>query len=125
MEKLPGHPGLKEEGRVLCRNGILTITLMLPLSSMVSKTETNTKNFCYKIMEKSIFQENLQIRFFESTKSMKMNTLHCNFQFHNGWIEAALESSIRNLIKIYPDEYEKQFGQGIQNIQLNEMTYVM
>ena len=76
MEKLPGHLGLKEEGRVLFRSGILTTTLMLPLSSMESKTETNTKNFCYKIMEKSIFQENLQIRFFESTKSMKMNTLH-------------------------------------------------
>ena len=75
MEKLLGHPGLKEEGRVLCRNGILTITLMLPLSSMVSKTETNTKNFCSRIMEKYIFQENLQIRFFKSTKSMIMNLL--------------------------------------------------
>ena len=52
MEKLPENPGLTEEGRVLCRSGILTITLMLPLSSMVSKTETNTKNYCSKIMEK-------------------------------------------------------------------------
>merc|ERR1719342_938424 len=31
-------------------------------------------------------------------------------KFHNGWVEAALESSIRNLIKLWPEAYEAEFG---------------
>ena len=48
MVKLLGHLGLKEEDRVLFRNGILIITSMLLLYSMVYKTEINTRQKHYK-----------------------------------------------------------------------------
>ena len=32
-------------------------------------------------------------------------------KFHNGWVEAALESAIRNIIKLSPDSYEAEFGE--------------
>ena len=31
-------------------------------------------------------------------------------KFHNGWVEAALESAIRNLVNLWPDQYLKDFG---------------
>ena len=31
-------------------------------------------------------------------------------KFHNGWVESALESAIRNLVNLWPDQYLKDFG---------------
>lgn len=32
------------------------------------------------------------------------------FKFHNFWVEGALESAIRNIVNIFPIQYEKEFG---------------
>ena len=32
-------------------------------------------------------------------------------KFFNGWVESALESAVRVLVDIWPQEYEKEFGE--------------
>ena len=33
-------------------------------------------------------------------------------KLHNGWVEAALESAIRELVNLWPEEFDKEFGSG-------------
>ena len=40
-----------------------------------------------------------------------VDTLSVCSQFHNAWVEAALESAIRNLVRIWPAQYEAEFGE--------------
>ena len=34
-------------------------------------------------------------------------------QFHNGWVESAVESAIRVLVNLWPQQYDHTFGEGM------------
>ena len=34
-------------------------------------------------------------------------------QFHNGWVESAVESAIRVLVNLWPQQYDQTFGEGM------------
>jgi len=41
--------------------------------------------------------------------------LNDTFWYHqenNGWIEAAINSATRNLVNMWPEAYEREFGEG-------------
>ena len=45
---------------------------------------------------------------------------YCN-KFYNGWIESAMESAIRNLVTLFPKQYQEDFGKQEEDFFTEEV----
>merc|ERR1712131_504377 len=69
-------------------------------------------HFHSAFMEYGVQQRNMYLEELLSNEGNVIIAGESSNKFHNGWVEAALESSIRNLIKLRPEAYDSVFGEG-------------